>query len=200
MSRKFNKERFEVVINIVYTFLRFSVVALYVLIAFIGIAWVVTWFIPQSVFDFNLANLEQTHVNVLGLDYDLAALGLSGIVNVKSIVVLGLFALIANIGFYQYVQVLLKKTMKQISENQPFTQTNVKYLQWMGIGYLVAAVVLPVVNSLFFTRVINLLELFELGVSLSPNLQAVFMGIIILIVAYIFDYGSYLQEEHDMTV
>jgi hypothetical protein len=45
-----------------------------------------------------------------------------------------------------------------------------------------------------------MLELFELGVSLSPNLQAVFMGIIILIVAYIFDYGSYLQEEHDMTV
>jgi len=200
MSRQFNKDRFEVVINIVYTFLRFSVVALYVLLAFVLIGWVVTWFLPQDLFDFNLANLEQTQVQIFQFNYDLASLGLSGIVNVKNIVVLALFAFVANIAFYQYVQVLLKRIMKHIKNEHPFNPTNVKYLMWMGFGFLIASVVLPLINSFLFSNIINTLELFEAGVNLSPNFQAIFMGVIILIVAYIFDYGAYLQEEHDMTV
>lgn len=200
MSRTFNKDRFEVIIKIVYTFLRYSVGALYVLLAILGIVWVTTWFIPASVFDFDLANLGNTNVQIFGLNYDLESLGLNGVINVKTIVVLAFFAGVANLAFFQYVQVLLKRIMKNVSSNHPFNPVNVKYLQYMGIGYLVASLVLPIINSLFFTRVIDALELYEAGVNLSLNFQSIFMGLIILIVAYIFDYGSYLQDEHDMTV
>ena len=200
MSRQFNKDHFEVVIKIVHAFLRFSVVALYVLIALIATGWIITWFIPQASFDFDLANLGNTNVQVFGLQYDLESLGLTGVVNVKRIVVLALLAIIGNLAFYQYIQVLLKRIMTHIRNEHPFNDANVTYLKWMGIGFLVASVALPIINSFFFSSVVNTLELFEANVSLSPNMQAIFMGVIILIVGYIFDYGTYLQEEHDMTV
>lgn len=200
MSRKFNKERFETVIKLVDVFLKFSVIAIFVLLGILTLGFITTLFIPSGLYDFDLANLEQMSVQVFGLDYDLTALGLTGVVNIKRVVIAGIFALLINLGFYQFVQVLLKKVMSNIRNQHPFNPTNVTYLKYMGIGFLVASLLLPIFNSVFFVQVMNTLDLFDVDVNASLNFQSLYMGVIILILAYIFDYGSYLQEEHDMTV
>jgi hypothetical protein len=200
MSRQFNKERFETVIKLVDVFLKFSIVAIFVLLGILGIAFITTIVLPTDLYDFDLANLEHTSVQFFGLDYDLSALGLDGIVNVKWIAVTGAFALLINLSFYQYVQVLLKKVMANIRQQHPFNPSNVTYLKYMGIGFLVASLLLPAFNSIFFVQVMNTLELFDVNVNASLDFQLIYMGVIVLILAYIFDYGSYLQEDHDLTV
>lgn len=200
MSRQFNKERFETFIKLVDVFLKFSIIAIFVLLGIVGIAFITSIFVPGDLYDFNLTNLENTSINFFGLEYDLAALGLEGVVNVKRIVVAGTFALVINLAFYQYIQVLLKKVMTHIRDQHPFNPLNVKYLKLMGIGFLVASLLLPAFNSLFFVQVMNTLELFDVNVNASLDFQLLYMGVIVLILAYIFDYGTYLQEDHDLTV
>jgi hypothetical protein len=61
-------------------------------------------------------------------------------------------------------------------------------------------VILSWANSLFLYQVVETLDLYDATVNFSMEIPSLFMGAILLIVAYVFDYGTYLQEEHDMTV
>jgi hypothetical protein len=70
----------------------------------------------------------------------------------------------------------------------------------LAIGFLIASVVLSILNSVFFTVVMNQLEIAEMNVNYTINTTYLFMGILIFILAYVFDYGSYLQEEYDHTI
>ena len=55
-------------------------------------------------------------------------------------------------------------------------------------------------NGLLMTEFFNLLSLNNMGANYMFNFQQLFIGFLIIVLANVFDYGSYLQEDHDMTV
>ena len=200
MSRSFDKNSFDTMIKFVHILLKWSVGILYGLLGILVVGVVVTTFLPADLFDFNLANLENIDVQAFNVLYDIADGRFTGIVNVKWLVVLILVVLTSNGVFLQFIQIQLKRVMKNVREKNPFSEDNANFLKTMGIAFLISAVVLPMLNSWLLMTTVNLFDIYEASVNFSLNLQAVFMGLLILILAYIFNYGAYLQEEHDMTV
>ena len=172
MNHSFNKKFFDSMIKVVHAVLKWSVVALFVLMGLLVVIFVVTLFIPASVFDFDLAHIGNMNVNVMNVMYDMSGFGFSGIVNVKLLFLLILFVALGNLAFYQYIQIQLKKLMSNIKEGSPFNYSSAKFLRYMGIAFLIASVVLPILNGWLFMGVINTLEIFEASInfSLSPTL------------------------------
>lgn len=200
MSRSFDKKSFDVMVNFVHTFLKFSIIALFVLIGILGVALLVFTFLPAEIFDYNIANLETVNIGTTNVIYALDGLELTGIYNVKWLLVLILLVANINLGFFQFITIQLKKIVKNVKEKDPFTTANAQNMKIMGIGFLIASVVVSIANSILFMSAVNTFNIFEATVNFSVDFQTLFTGILILILGYIFEYGAYLQDEHNMTV
>lgn len=200
MSRSFNKKQFHAIIDVVYLFLRWAVVSLIILTSLLFVSNVVMLFLPQSILDYDLANLENVNIQLMNVMYSLNNASFTGIVNVKWLLSFALFTGIVNLVFIIIVMILLRNLIADVKQQQPFSENNIKRLKYMGYAYLISSIVLPFINQSFSMYVVNLFELWQATVNFSINLQAVFMGVIILILAGVFEYGEYLQEDHDLTV
>lgn len=200
MNHSFNKKFFDSMIKVVHVFLKYSVGALFVLVGILFVGFLVTIFIPVELFEFNLEHIANMDVSVMNISYDLSTIGLNGVINLKWLVVLALFVAIVNLVFYQFIQIQLKKLMRNVREGNPFSTSNSTFLRYMGVAFIVAAVLLPLVDGWLFMVIINRLELFDATINFSLDIQLLFVGVLILILGYIFEYGAYLQEEHNMTV
>lgn len=200
MNRTFNKKRFDIIIKFTHLFLKYSVRILYVLIALLIVGFVVVIFIPKSLLDFDLAILEEVNVQYFNIVYDLSDGGFTGIYNVKWLVTLLLFTGATNLIFFQFIQIQLRNVINDVKAESPFSENNVLFLKRVAYGFLIASVLLPLLNGWLFMTMINTFEIYSATINFSLNFQMLFTGVLVLILAYVFDYGAYLQEEHDMTV
>ncbi|GEM_PF-1037317 len=200
MEHSFNKKQYGTIIRIVNVFFKWSIAAIFILLGMVLIGFIAVIFIPKGLLDFNMANLEHINVQFTNILYEINADIFTGIANVKSLLLIMLFAGLVNLSFFQFVQIQLKKIISSVKEELPFKNSNAVILRNLGLGYLIASVLVSLVNSWLMMTVINTFNVFEASVNFSIDFQMVFMGIIILILAYVFSYGSYLQEEHDTTL
>ena len=201
MNRSLDKKKFESVIKVVYLFLRISVIALFVLLGILVVTSIVFPFIPKELFDFELSNLEQIDIQVGSILYELRGIiTFTGVVNVKWLLSLVFVVLSVNLLFFQFILIQLKTIISDVSNKIPFSDKNIKRLKYMGIAYLVSSIVLPIVNGTLFVKIANTFNIFDATINFSIDFQSVFIGIIILILAYVFEYGATLQEDIDLTV
>ncbi len=201
MNRSLNKKKFESFIKVVYQFLRIGVIALYVLLALLVLTSVVFPFIPKELFDFELSNLDQIDIQSGTLLYEFRGIvTFVGIVNVKWLLNLLFIVLTVNLLFFQFILIQLKTIITDVSNKIPFSDKNVKRLKYMGIAYLISSIVLPIVNGTLFVTLAKTFNIFDATINFSIDFQSVFIGIIILIIAYVFEYGAALQEDIDLTV
>lgn len=200
MNKTISKNRFDTILKGMYVFLRWSVRALYGLMGVIFVGFIVSIVLPKDILNFDLDNIEHINIQLSNVLYQLDDSFFTGVINVKWLLVLLCVMALSNLAFLQFVMTYIRNILSDTIEKTPFSVKNVTRLKYVGYGYLVASVVLPSINNLFFWQLVHQLDLFEATINFSVHFQSVFMGIIILILAYIFDYGSYLQEDHDMTV
>lgn len=201
MDRSLNKKKFESVIKVVYHFLRICVVALYVLLGVLVLTSIVFPFISKGLFNFDLSNLENINIESGSILYEVRGIiTFTGIVNVKWLLSLAFVVLTVNLVFFQFILIQLKKIITDVYNKIPFSDKNIKRLKYMGIAYLISSVVLPILNGSLFVKVANTFNIFDATINFSIDFQSAFIGIIILILAYVFEYGASLQEDIDLTV
>lgn len=200
MSRSFNKKYFGTLIDVTALILRFLIIGFYILIGFLFLAGVSVSFIPKELLDYDMANLENIDVQIKNVMYDIDPSLFTGVINVKWVLVLGAFTGIVNVVFMQFILLQLKKVITDVKAKEPFSVSNIKRITHIGYAYVVSAFVLPFVNGLFMFRAINLIIETNANINFMVHWQSIFMGALLVILANIFDYGSYLQEEYDMTV
>jgi len=201
MNRSLDKKKFESVIKVVHHFLRSSVVALYVLLGLLVLVSVVFPFISKDLFNYDLANLNHINIEFGSILYDIRGIiTFTGIVNVKWLLSLLFVVLTVNLMCFQFILIQLHKIITDVCNKTPFSDKNIKCLKYMGIAYLISSIVLPLVNGLLFVNIANTFNIFEATINFSMDFQSAFIGIIILILAYVFEYGATLQEDIDLTV
>ncbi|MFH0993414.1 MAG: DUF2975 domain-containing protein [bacterium] len=164
------------------------------------IGFVAVVFVPKGLLNWDMANLEQISVRLVNILNEINGDILAGDANVKNLILMILFAGVVNLSFFQFVQIQLKKIVSSVRDEMPFRNANAIILRNLGLGYIIASVFVSFVNSWMFMTLVNTFNVFNATYNFSIDWQMVFMGIIILILAYIFSFGSYLQEEHDATV
>jgi len=200
MNHSFNKKQYGVIIKVVNTFLKWSIIGVFILSGILLVGFVAVVFVPKGLFSWNMANLEQISVQLTNILNEINGDILSGVANVKSLILTLLFTGVVNLSFFQFIQIQLRKIVSNVNDEMPFQNANAVILRNLGLGYIIASVLLSFVNSWMFVTLVNTFNVFHATIEFSVDLQMVFMGIIILILAYIFNCGSSLQEEHDTTL
>ncbi|NLM41239.1 MAG: DUF2975 domain-containing protein [Firmicutes bacterium] len=107
----------------------------------------------------------------------------------------GVYALV-----FLYLLRRLREVVATVADRSPFQRDNPKRIRALGLGVTAAAFLIPAANSLVAWRMISSFNLDGFSVLYTPDLKLMFAGLLLLILAAVFDYGCYLQEEMDQTV
>jgi hypothetical protein len=102
-----------------------------------------------------------------------------------------------------YVSVILyeiKRILNSVVADNPFEKSNSKNLVVIAIALLVGSIIMPIFEGRIATTIIEALKITNISTSYSIDVNLLFTGILILILAGVFQYGNYLQEEVDSTL
>jgi hypothetical protein len=100
---------------------------------------------------------------------------------------------IALFGLYQVVNIL-RSTSNDLT---PFIMDNVKRLRKLAHSIIVYSVVADILSSILFSTLVTRVFMLDLS---NIHLSGVLVGGLILVIADIFKYGVYLQNEFDTTL
>lgn len=161
--------------------------------------FIVTFFIPENIFILSKAQVGSISI-------------ISGIIEFKIDP-----NLYNNINFKPFLQAILPMTtvislmfliivnnlrliLKTIANDCPFERSNSKRLLIIGIVLMIGSVVLNFVEGIVALAIIDMLKIKNIDVIFTVDGAMLLTGFLILILAGVFRYGSYLQEEYDATL
>ena len=94
----------------------------------------------------------------------------------------------------------VKRILKTVVADNPFEKGNSKNLTVISLVLMIGSLMVPVLEGRVFTAIIQMLHVNNMNVSYSVDGNLLFTGILLLILAGVFQYGNYLQEEVDSTL
>lgn len=161
--------------------------------------FIVTFFIPENIFILPKAQVESISI-------------IAGVIEFKIDP-----NLYNNVNFKPFLQAILPMTtvislmlliiahnlrliLKTIAKDCPFERSNSKRLLMIGIVLMVGSVVLKFVEGIVVLAIIDMLKIKNIDVIFTVDGAMLLTGFLILILAGVFRYGSYLQEEYDATL
>ncbi len=204
MENTFDQHKYKGIINVFHIILKVIMIILYIALGFMAIGFLGVSFVPRSLLEIDLANFGQYQIMFREVLLELDPNFFTGTVNIKRPLLSILFTGIVTVGFLQFVIINLKNLVGHVKDTQIFDKANARILKIMGFGFLIASILLPVMRSVSTIAVVNMFDIFQ-QIEFRPDFRwlswsHIFMGSLILILAYVFSYGAYLQEEHDLTV
>ena len=90
--------------------------------------------------------------------------------------------------------------LKSVRKGSPFIRENATRLSMIGYIFLVGAFVIGFAYAQIANIIITALQITSIKVSFQFNSEMFVSGLLFLIIAGIFRYGSYLQDEYDATL
>lgn len=196
MEQSFNYNKYSKFINVVQIIVKIIMIITAVFLALVLLGFVVSVFIPRALLEFDLSVLNNYSFRGINIINSLDPAILQSTINIKRSLMTGLFAGSLNIFFALYVLYHIQKLLKNV-KTEPFNAKNGTVLRNLSIGFFAASFLLSVANGIFQNSVIQMIGFTNVDTHFGLNWQFIFMGVLILILGYIFNYGAYLQEEHD---
>jgi hypothetical protein len=94
----------------------------------------------------------------------------------------------------------VKGILNTVIADNPFEKANSKKLTVIALVLVVESVIVPFLEERIMKTIIQMLQINNMNVSYAIDGNLLFTGILILILAGVFQYGNYLQEEVDSTL
>ena len=94
----------------------------------------------------------------------------------------------------------VKRILKSVEVDNPFEKGNSKNLTVIAIALMAGSILVPIFEGGIGNVIIETLKISNMHISYSLDGNLLFTGILILILAGVFKYGNYLQEEVDSTL
>ena len=94
----------------------------------------------------------------------------------------------------------ISRILKTVEANRPFSEENSRSLTVIGFILLIGSFVIRVVEGIVARAIIDTLNIQNMQVNYSIDGFMIIAGLLILILAGVFKYGSYLQQEYDTTL
>ncbi len=197
MNEPFNEKRFKNVLTVsrILTIIIVSIIIFMGVLALIGTIF--GMFISPTWIEFDLSQ------HALLFDRGPIAFSidsLEGILSLKTILVFGGLALIVVTGFGLMFFNNLRLLLREVKEKRPFSSTSVKHVMYMSYTLILAGIIIPIFASVFFRQIMLAVESPELSINYSPDINTIFLGLLLYLLGKIFAYGNYLQAEVDGTV
>lgn len=90
--------------------------------------------------------------------------------------------------------------LETIKHEKPFELKNSRRLSIIGITLIIGSFVIRAGQYLVVSTMIHKLQLFDITVNFTADNNMILTGFIVMILAGVFRYGSFLQNEFDSTV
>lgn len=200
MKKTFTQNQNKKILKLTSIIVRYAKIGFYILAGALTISFLVILFIPGDNLQLDLANLQDINVQVFNMNMSFDQTSLDGVIAVKGLVLLGILLGEAYVVFAIYIFRKLQLIFKDVLIDQPFSSNNIRHLYNMGYAFIISSFVLPIFGAIFSNHLINLASLDNFNTNYMIDLKAFFMGLLIIVLATIFDYGHHLQDEYDMTV
>lgn len=94
----------------------------------------------------------------------------------------------------------VKRILKTVIGDNPFEKGNSKNLTVIALVLMAGSILVPIFEGRIATAIIDTFKISNINISYSLDGNLLFTGILILILAGVFQYGNYLQEEVDSTL
>lgn len=159
---------------------------------------IVTFFIDKSVFILP-KTWEGLSITVGIMKFNIDP-NLSDNINLKHLLQTMLPIVIVISSIFVIVNHNLRLILKTVADNRPFERNNAKRLFIIGIVLIISSVVWKITEGIFALTVINTLNIENIDVTFTVDVAMLLTGFLILILAGVFQYGSYLQEEYNATL
>ena len=94
----------------------------------------------------------------------------------------------------------LRIILKNVVNKNPFAEKNAKSIKNIGYVIMASSLVMPVTKAFLINKIIHAFNLSNVNVVYTVNIEVLIIGILLLLVSAIFNYGAYLQQEYDTTL
>ncbi|MHA7966799.1 DUF2975 domain-containing protein [Paenibacillus sp. CAU 1782] len=122
--------------------------------------------------------------------------GKTELITILGIMIMGLVT-VAPHGYSFY---LIARFFGNVSNGHVFVPVNATLLLRCGAVLVAAALIAPILNGFAMPAIINLVTDNHISANASIDFIALIGGAIALVMAYVFHYGIYLQNEADHTL
>ena len=119
----------------------------------------------------------------------------------KQSVTTTVFFTVATFSFvYGALNYYLLGILRSVKKGSPFVKENASRLSIMGFILIGGSIIVGFIYSLMVYTIFEALKITNLSVNFQINSTMFASGLLLLILAGVFRYGSYLQEEYDATL
>lgn len=94
----------------------------------------------------------------------------------------------------------LRLILKTVVYDHPFEKNNPKRLLIIAIVFIAGSVILKIAEGITALAIIDMLKIKNVSVVFTIDGAMLLTGFLVLILAGVFRYGSYLQNEYDTTI
>lgn len=94
----------------------------------------------------------------------------------------------------------ISRILKTVEANRPFSEENSRSLTVIGFILLMGSFVIRIAEGIVARAIINTLNIQNMKVNYGIDVFMIVLGFLMLILAGVFKYGSYLQQEYDTTL
>lgn len=180
------------VLYVIFTVLYWLSIAV---LALVAVGFLVQFILPESLFLIDSETFKFSFDNAI---YFKASA--SGTLNIKSFVQIFLLFAIPMAVMLVVGLRHMRMILKNVKDGNPFCEANVRSLSVIGFDLIVAAFVVNFAELILLNHLLDLIAIKSVHMNYSANVPYLLAGILVLILAGIFNYGRFLKSEYDATV
>lgn len=201
MSEKINITRFKKLARFLRLIVQTEIGAVTLLACITIIANIIFLFLPKHIFELSSDTMRNMSISSGGMFSYKFILAPGIVTNIKPLLNMISWLVMISAVLIIPISYQLALILKTIENGIPFSSKNSKSLYIIGRILLSGAFLLPLGEYIAGMMIINIIKQPEIAVHYSfINFTMLLAGILVLILASIFKYGNYLQQEYDATL
>ncbi|MGS0972149.1 MAG: DUF2975 domain-containing protein [Candidatus Izemoplasmataceae bacterium] len=199
MKTKFDQKNFNLILKSTLVLTKITQIIMIIGIASLVLLSLGVLVIPSELYNIDLSEIDAFRMNIGTLDMRIPIESMSGTLNIRYLIIFASATLLVYLGSFLYLFRKVEAFLLHVKKGTPFADENIHMMYHIGKVLVALSVILPVITLPFAWRIAHLLPL-DITVNLEINLGLLVLGFVVLLLASIFNYGAYLQEEYDQTV
>jgi len=172
---------------------------LFILVLIFGIIGLIAAVVTESVLvsqNVDIASVLKSTVGNLGIGYDIPIDTIP-----YSLITVAILYAVVSIGLIAYILKVVSNLFGNIVETRtPFHKDNIRRLKSMGIAFFIYTGLLAILGAIAGTLLSGAFHDPSLTSNISINFSTILYGLLLLVLAEIFEYGASLQQDSESIV
>ncbi|MDF2700572.1 MAG: hypothetical protein K0Q49_2131 [Haloplasmataceae bacterium] len=170
------------------------------MILVLAMSLLVATFLPKRLYEISSEILNNFKIGIGSVvRYNLDIISANSI-NIKSASLALIFTVILIIIVIYFITHNLKLIFDTLAEKNPFAEKNSKRIAYIGIFLIVLSALENLPETVMLTILNKQINLNDIEIIYSMDDGLILSGILVIILATVFGYGTFLQNEYDSTL